>query len=351
MALIPLPSDDVYRLLDVSGTSPTGKQYSVYWGTTKRDRYNRLLESSIISFVGVFFCYFLSFVLGGFVSTILGSLFVFWAVISPDLKARQRNWEFLGGRPIIDTPIPPPPAPPRISATATESAASATKRQKRLTVRSLPPADEYDSYDYDSGYDYDYDYDHDATNNSNNFMNTEGLYGSLFLGSVKDVCVVEDTTSVEEYDLDDFQDYDVEDDELEQIVGTPYLLRMKVSDGNNDGSTRGRNSRELQVHACLKEEYLGIKEGMAVTAVLLSTSKSFETLAALTDIYVVNECCSVGDYPYLNQVEMEVILEEDDKIWNLLQAEVPSGQENRMDDDTERDNRVMVCRQRRTNSK
>ena len=90
---------------------------------------------------------------------------------------------------------------------------------------------------------------------------------------------------------------------------------------------------------------------MAVTAVLLSTSKSFGTLPALTDIYVVDECCLVGDYPYLNQVEMEAILEDDDEIWNLLQDEVPSGQENRMDDDTERDNRVMVCRQRRTNSK
>jgi hypothetical protein len=280
------------------------------------------------------------------VSTILGSLFVFWAVISPDLKARQRNWEFLGGRPIIDTPIPPPPAPPTITATAT--AASGTKRQKRL--RSLPPADEYGDYDYDDGDEYDYDYDDDATNTSNNFMNTEGLYGSLFLGSVKDVCVVEDTTSVEEYDLDDFQDYDVEDDELEQIVGTPYLLRMKVSDGNNTGSTRGRKSRELQVHARLKEEYLGIKEGMAVTAVLLSTSQSFGTLAALTDIYVVDECCSVGDYPYLNQVEMEAMLKEDDEIWNLLQAEVPPGQKSGMDDDTDRDNRVLVRRQRRTNN-
>jgi len=333
MALIPLPSEDVLQLLDVS-TSPTGKQYAVYWGTTKRDRYNRLLESSIIGFVGVFFCYFLSFVLGAFVSTLLGSLFVFWAILSPDLKARQRNWEFLGGRPIIDTPPPPLPASP-----------------KRQGLRSLPPA-------YDDDYD---DYDDDETNN-NNFMsmNTEGLYGSLFLGSVKDVCVVEDTTSVEEYDLDDFQDYSVEDDELEQIIGTPYLLRMKVSDHKTGGS----GSRELQVHARLKEEYLGITEGMAITAVLLSKSRSFANLAALTDIYVVDERCSVGDYPYLNQVEMEALLEEDDEIWNLLQDELvdegifeeeeeepptEDDDDDDYDDDNDRDNRskVMVRRQRR----
>jgi hypothetical protein len=97
MSLIPLPVEDLEELLMVG--SPSGQQYATYWGRTKREKYNQLVESAIVALIGTFFSYFLSFVVGGLVSTIIGTMFFFWAILSPDFKARQRNWEFLGGRP------------------------------------------------------------------------------------------------------------------------------------------------------------------------------------------------------------------------------------------------------------
>lgn len=251
MALVPLPVADLEDLL-VVGT-PSGLQYAAYWGRTTREQYGRLFESSVVGLIGLFFSYFLSFVLGGFVATLLGALFAFWAVLSPDLKARQRNWELLGGRPLVD----PWTASDRGSA-------------------------------------------------------QEGLYGSLLVGRIDDACVVEDTASVEEYDLDEFQDYTREGDELELASGTPYMIRLRVSD---DGG------RELQIHARLSEEYLAIEAGMPVAGVLLSKSQTFSKLAALTDVYVPDADCFVGDYPYLNRPVMEALLAEDDDLWRLLQSQ------------------------------
>ncbi len=251
MALIPLPVEDLEDLVVVG--SPTGQQYATYWGRTKREKYNQLVESSIVAFIGTFFSYFLSFVVGGFVSTIVGTMFFFWAILSPDFKARQRNWEFLSGRPMVDPWM----------------------------------MDDIDS-------------------------NDKGLFGSLMLGRIDDVCVVENTAAVKEYDIADFQDYTPEDDELEQIAGTPYLIRLRISD--NEG-------RELQVHARLTEEYLGIEQGMPAACIVLSTSQSFVSLAALTDIYIPDAGCFVGDYPYLNQVEMEALFAEDDDLWDILQSQ------------------------------
>ena len=77
MALVPLSVDDLDSLLHVSG-APTGEQAASYWGRTQRERYGRIFESSVVTIIGVIFSYFLSFVLGGFVATILGSIFLFW---------------------------------------------------------------------------------------------------------------------------------------------------------------------------------------------------------------------------------------------------------------------------------
>jgi hypothetical protein len=253
MSLVPLPVDELDDLL-VTG-SPTGLQYAAYWGQTKREQYNIFLESSIVTFLGVFFSYFMSFVVGGFLATILGGIFAFWGVLSPDLKSRQRNWEFTGGRALVDP----------------------------WTV------DDYDAED------------------------KQGLYGSLFLGRVDDVCVVEDTTATaQEYDLDEFMDYTMDKDELEQIAGTPYLLRVRLVDAEE---------RELQVHARLSEEYLDVEAGMPVVAILLSKSQSFSSLAALTDVMIPDADCWVGDYPYLNRVEMEALLADDDELWDNLRSE------------------------------
>ncbi|KAG7358777.1 hypothetical protein IV203_015366 [Nitzschia inconspicua] len=293
MSLIPLPVEDLEDLLMVG--SPSGQQYATYWGRTKREKYNQLVESAIVAFIGTFFSYFLSFVVGGFVSTIIGTMFFFWAILSPDFKARQRNWEFLGGRPLVDPWM-------------------------------------FDEADFG--------------------RNDEGLFGSLLLGRVDDVCVVEDTAAIKEYDLEDFQDYTPESDELEQIAGTPYLLRLRVSDDEG---------RELQVHARLLEEYLGIEQGMPASAILLSTSQSFSSLAALTDIYIPDIGCFVGDYPYLNPTETEALFAEDDDLWGMLQSQSygdiadgggcrdPGNSDDEIDDfepDTESE-KVLVRRRRR----
>ncbi|CAJ1967041.1 unnamed protein product [Cylindrotheca closterium] len=265
MALVPLPVDELEDYLVIG--PPSGSQYATYWGRTKRERYNRFLEASIVTFLGVFFSYFLSFVLGGFVATLFGATFAFWGVLSPELKARQRNWEFLGGRALVDPWI----------------------------VRGRDEE-------------------------------KQGLYGSLFIGKVDDVCVVYSTSSLEEYELDDFQDYTMESDELEQFSGTPYLIRVKMSDGEG---------RELQTHARMSEDYLDIQTGMPVLSILLSTSQKFTSLAALTDFMIPDAEAWVGDYPYLNRPEIEARLAEDDELWDLLQAQGSDISDS--EDDTDKD--------------
>ena len=261
MALIPLDVNTIERIISSSG-KPTGAQYATYWGRTMKERYGRTIESATVGFLGVFFSYFLSFIVGGFIATILGSLFFFWGILSPELKAYQRNWEFLGGRPLVDVDI--------------------------VQERRLDPEQ-------------------------------AGLYGGLFVGHIEDVCVVEDTndSEVDEYDLKGFSDYTMETDELDRYSGQPYLLRIRCTD---------QLGRTLQVHTRLSEDYLGLQPGMPSAMLLLSTSPTFSKLAALTDIFVlmsavdnnVIEGCWIGDYPYLDRIEFEALLAEDDDLWNAL---------------------------------
>jgi hypothetical protein len=261
MALISLDVPTLERIISSSG-KPTGAQYATYWGRTMKERYGRTIESATVGFLGVFFSYFLSFIVGGFVATILGTLFFFWGILSPELKAYQRNWEFLGGRQLVDEDI--------------------------VQDRRLDPEQ-------------------------------AGLYGGLFVGHIEDVCVVEDTTDGEEdeYDLSSFSDYTMETDELDRYSGQPYLLRIRCTD---------RLGRTLQVHTRLSEDYLDVQPGMPSAMLLLSTSPTFTKLAALTDIFVlmsdddndVIEGCWIGDYPYLNRIEFEALLAEDDELWTAL---------------------------------
>jgi hypothetical protein len=268
MALVPLMIDEMERLISTTG-KPTGAQYATYWGRTKKEKYGRFIESGTVSFLGVFFSYFMSFVVGGFVATILGCLFFFWGILSPELKAYQRNWEFLGGRDIVDRDI---------------------VRRKGL------------------------DPEH------------AGLYGGLFLGYIADVCVVEDASddASVEYDLSDFSDYTMETDELDRFTGQPYLLRVQLADSKG---------RKLQVHCRLTEDYLDLRPGMLATTMLLSTTPRFTKLAALTDVFVLDDEGDqgvwIGDYPYLNRPELESILAEDDELWERLQNEAVQFSETR----------------------
>ena len=267
MALVPLSVEDLDRLLVVAGP-PTGEQAATYWGRTQRERYGRVFESSVVTILGVMFSYFLSFVLGGFVATILGSIFLFWSIFSPQLQAYQRNWELRGGRDLVDPWI--------------------------VSSNGYEFFDEEEKAEEDEG--------------------RRGLYGALFLGRIEDVCVVEEenATASDEYDLSDFANYKMEEDELEEWAGTPYLLRVNFQDGTG---------RTLQVHSRMSEEYIDLEPGQPVLGVMLSTSQSFTTLAALTDIFVPDLKIWIGDYPYLDRAETEQLLANDDEVWDLLESE------------------------------
>jgi hypothetical protein len=265
LSLIPLETDELDHLLALG--TPTAAQYATYFGRTSSERYARFVESAIVGFLGVFFSYFLSFVLGGWVATVCGTLFLFWGVLSPDFKARQRNWEFLGGRPLVD--------PPDDSEIDDVPGWGVSMRQRSETRH-------------------------------------QGLYGALFLGVVEDVCVVQNAEDTVEYGMDEFADYRMEQDELERFTGIPWLLRVKCVDSTG---------RRLQVHARLSEEYLDMAVGAGVVGILLSKSPDFEKLAAISDIYVPSGECWIGDYPYLDRAEIERLLAENDNIWDSFVRE------------------------------
>jgi len=195
------------------------------------------------------FAYFISFVIGQFLATILGIIFLFWPILSPEFKAYQRNWELLGGRDLVDVWM--------------------------------------DGDDEDDGF------------FSGIPEDKRGLYGAYYVGHIEDVCVVDDVraSSEEEYDLEEFSGYTMAKDELESVTGLPWKLRLRLSDDEGRG---------MQVHSRLSEEYLDIRPGMNAVGVLLSTSKEFGELAGMTDFCVLDEVDSeaiawVGDYPYLDK--------------------------------------------------
>ena len=71
----------------------------------------------------------------------------------------------------------------------------------------------------------------------------------------------------------------------------------------------------------MSEEYIDLQRGQPIVGVLLSTSQSFTSLAALTDFYVPDASCWIGDYPYLDRNEVERLLAEDDDLWDSLEAQ------------------------------
>uniref|UniRef100_A0A7S1VUM8 Uncharacterized protein n=1 Tax=Grammatophora oceanica TaxID=210454 RepID=A0A7S1VUM8_9STRA len=174
-ALVPVSVEDAATFLNVGGV-PNAAQYFSYFGRTQREKYARAMDAFAVSFVGVFFSYFLSFLLGSFLSTVFGFIALFWGFFGPELEAYQRNWELLGGRRLIDPWY---------------------GRQNE----ELP-------------------------------LDQQGLYTALFLGVINDLCVVEFTHSEKEYELDSFIDYRMDEDELEAETGNPYLLRLRMDDTN-----------------------------------------------------------------------------------------------------------------------
>ena len=251
MALIPLEVEELEQIL-VLGV-PTGAQYSTYWGRNSREQYSGFVESGLTSMAGMMGSYFLSFLIGNFAATLLGFYCASSILLTPEIRAYQRNWELLGGRKLVDP----------------------------WTVEGQE--------------------------------DRQGLYGALFVGGIAGLAVVEDAQATEEYDmLPDFKDYTMETDELEQMTGYPYLLRVQLMD---------KEGRTLQVHARMSEEYLDLRKGQTAAGILLSKSQRFTQLAALTDFTVPQADCWIGDYPYLQRENLERLLQEDDDLWEILQEE------------------------------
>ena len=250
MSLIPIPVNELQDILPTpSKLTPNGDQYVSYFGRTPQQRFNSLFEGVSIAFLGSMFAYFLSFVIGQFLATLLGVIFLFWPILSPEFKAYQRNWELVGGRGLVDVWMD----------------------------------DEESNNPFWSGLPED----------------KRGVYGGYYVTRVEDVCVVDDVraSTEEEYDLEEFSGYTMAQDELESVTGLPWKLRLRLLD---------EEGRGMQVHSRLSEDYLGIEPGMNAVGVLLSTSKGFGELAGMTDFCVLDEVNGeavawVGDYPYLDK--------------------------------------------------
>jgi len=280
MSLVPLEGYESERLLDVRCWAPNGLQYATFaTGRTQRERYALLLESSLVGFVGCVCSYLLSFAVGGFLATLLGTAFLFWGPLGPQFKAAKRNWDFLQGRRFLAG--------------------------------------------YDDGYGGEYG---DGVRSSSpprrqrrrNGGSSSLLYGALYLGRIDDLCVVEDEfdSAWQEYDVSEFaEDYTAERDELDLQVGRPYLLRVRCTDNDGDGD----GGRTLQCHSKLSEEYLdNLQIGMPVMAVLASADPRFAALEAVSDLYVPDAACYVGDYPYLSRPDVEEFLDANPDVWNEL---------------------------------
>jgi hypothetical protein len=239
MSLIPAPINELETILPTpTHLSPTGEQYMTYFGHTPRERYNSLVEGISIAFVGSMLSYFISFIIGQFLATCFGVLCIFWPILGPEVKAYQRNWELLAGRPLVDVWMD------------------------------------------------DDDIIEDIIDGDDTFIlslpeNKRGLYGAYYIATIQDVCVVDDVraTASQEYDLVEFNQYTQDRDEMMSITGIPWKLRLRLSD---------IAGREMQVHCRLSEEYLPIQCGMTAVGVLLSTSRKFTKLAGMTDFCILN---------------------------------------------------------------
>ena len=154
-----------------------------------------------------------------------------------------------------------------------------------------------------------------------------GLYGAYYATRIEDVCVVDDVlaNADEEYDLEDFQSYSMEQDELESVTGIPWKLRLRLMDDEGRG---------MQVHCRLSEEYLDIQPGMNTVGVLLSTSREFVELAGMTDFCVLEAGPAwVGDYPYLDKDNFLRTLDENGVVDDLWEFEEREDEFDEDDDD------------------
>ena len=327
---------------------PFPAQSATFRGQTPIEMYQYFFESISIALLGSFTCYFLSFAIGDILALVGGVVCIFWFLIGPEIKARGKNWELMGGRVVRDV---------------WEDYSNVNEG-----------VDEYRSYDDDDDDDYDYEIDYPKTNNNdtNDYLNSKfgtetkqngGIYGSYLLGRIGRLAIVSNPSDSSQLEISMNEYCDTylgrRSAQLEETMvravdsvlgnGEGCLLRLTLVDGDDDISSSNNNnknyyenedgndmnkSRELQVHALMRPDYINLQIGMPALCVLLSTEPGFGTLAAMTEVYVPDakvvrtksskyysssynanwgggKGCYVGDYPYIDREALRRNLKRD----------------------------------------
>ena len=100
MSLTPI-SKETFTAVAPSKVTPD--QWRAYWGVNKTDRLQRVLESLLTAYGGAWLSWFLAFMTGGAVSTIIGTVLMFNWMYAPWLVSNRNNQlirETKDGRPL-----------------------------------------------------------------------------------------------------------------------------------------------------------------------------------------------------------------------------------------------------------
>lgn len=88
MALLPINRS---QLATIAPRTVTPDQWKAYWGANKIERLQRIMESVLVAYGGAWAAWFLSFMMGSFVSAILGSALIFNWMLTPYLTSVRSN--------------------------------------------------------------------------------------------------------------------------------------------------------------------------------------------------------------------------------------------------------------------
>ena len=88
MVLVPFRPAELKRIIP---KVVTVDQWKSYWGLNQVDRLQKIMESFLMSYGGAWLAWFLSFMAGSFVASIIGSLMIFNWMYAPVVVASKMN--------------------------------------------------------------------------------------------------------------------------------------------------------------------------------------------------------------------------------------------------------------------
>jgi hypothetical protein len=89
MSLVPLSKQKTKYLIPRRVTTD---QWRSYWGVTPFERMQKILESLLVAYGGAWIAWFLSFMAGNFVSSLVGVFLIFNWMFTPYIHAKQQNY-------------------------------------------------------------------------------------------------------------------------------------------------------------------------------------------------------------------------------------------------------------------